>query len=119
MPASIRSSAANGADGMTVDTTAGRAVNVADFLATVCKVLGINYNKQNRTPIGRPMRIVGISLRLAASYAAPREIRSITAASLTVTTRRSGRVSRFASILRSYSVTLDGQPPYGVCLSES
>jgi hypothetical protein len=29
-----------------------------DFLATVCKVLGIDYNKQNQTPIGRPIRIV-------------------------------------------------------------
>jgi hypothetical protein len=29
-----------------------------DFLATVCKVLGIDYTKQNQTPIGRPIRIV-------------------------------------------------------------
>ena len=29
-----------------------------DFLATVCKAIGIDYNKQNNTPIGRPIRIV-------------------------------------------------------------
>jgi hypothetical protein len=29
-----------------------------DFLATVCTALGINYNKQNNSPIGRPIRIV-------------------------------------------------------------
>ena len=29
-----------------------------DFLATVCQVLGIDYNKQNPTPINRPIRIV-------------------------------------------------------------
>jgi hypothetical protein len=33
-------------------------VNAIDFLATVCKLLGINPNKQNQTPIGRPIRIV-------------------------------------------------------------
>ena len=27
-------------------------------MATVCKILGIDYNKQNNTPIGRPIRIV-------------------------------------------------------------
>ena len=51
----------------------------------------------------RPIRMVGISFRLAASYADPREIRRITAASLSVTTRRSGGVvSSFVvhSILR-------------------
>jgi hypothetical protein len=29
-----------------------------DFLATVCHLLGINPDKQNQTPIGRPIRIV-------------------------------------------------------------
>ena len=33
-------------------------VSAIDFMATVCKVLGIDYTKQNNTPIGRPIRIV-------------------------------------------------------------
>ena len=35
-----------------------RPTSALDFMATVCQVLGINYNKQNQTPIGRPVRIV-------------------------------------------------------------
>jgi hypothetical protein len=35
-----------------------RPIAVLDFMSTVCKVLGINYTKQNMTPIGRPIRIV-------------------------------------------------------------
>jgi hypothetical protein len=35
-----------------------RPISVLDFLSTVCTVLGINHNKQNNTPIGRPVRIV-------------------------------------------------------------
>ena len=35
-----------------------RPISALDFMATVCKVLGIDYNKQNNTPIGRPIRIV-------------------------------------------------------------
>ena len=35
-----------------------RPVSALDFMATVCKVLGIDYTKQNQTPIGRPIRIV-------------------------------------------------------------
>ncbi len=34
-----------------------RMVSAVDFMATVCKALGIDYNKQNQTPIGRPIRI--------------------------------------------------------------
>jgi hypothetical protein len=37
---------------------AERVVPVIDFMATVCKVLGINYAKSNSTPTGRPIRIV-------------------------------------------------------------
>ncbi len=33
-------------------------ISALDFLATVCKVLGIDPDKQNQTPIGRPIRIV-------------------------------------------------------------
>jgi uncharacterized protein (DUF1501 family) len=35
-----------------------RPIAALDFMATVCQVLGINPNKQNQTPIGRPIRIV-------------------------------------------------------------
>jgi hypothetical protein len=35
-----------------------RPISALDFLATVCKVLGIDPDKQNQTPIGRPIRIV-------------------------------------------------------------
>lgn len=35
-----------------------RPVSTLDFMATICKVLGINYNKNNNTPNGRPIRIV-------------------------------------------------------------
>jgi hypothetical protein len=33
-------------------------VSALDFLATVCKILGIDYNKQNESSTGRPIRIV-------------------------------------------------------------
>jgi hypothetical protein len=35
-----------------------RKISALDFLATVCENLGINWKKQNNTPIGRPIRIV-------------------------------------------------------------
>src|SRR5207253_9150204 len=35
-----------------------RRVSAIDFMATVCRVLGIDYNRMNNTPIGRPIRIV-------------------------------------------------------------
>jgi uncharacterized protein (DUF1501 family) len=35
-----------------------RPISAQDFLSTVCKTLGINYNKQNPAPGGRPIRIV-------------------------------------------------------------
>lgn len=39
-------------------TVAERPVNTLDFMATVCRILGIDYAKMNQTPIGRPIRIV-------------------------------------------------------------
>lgn len=39
-------------------TVVERPVNTLDFMATVCTILGIDPNKQNHTPIGRPVRIV-------------------------------------------------------------
>ncbi len=35
-----------------------RSVSALDFMATVCSVLGIDYTKENDTPIGRPIRLV-------------------------------------------------------------
>jgi hypothetical protein len=35
-----------------------RPISALDFLATVCKVIGVDYTKVNNTPIGRPVRIV-------------------------------------------------------------
>jgi uncharacterized protein (DUF1501 family) len=35
-----------------------KKISGPDFLASVCKTLGIDYTKQNQTPIGRPIRIV-------------------------------------------------------------
>lgn len=39
-------------------TVVERPVTTLDFMATVCRILGIDHNKQNQTPIGRPIRIV-------------------------------------------------------------
>ncbi len=35
-----------------------RPISALDFMATACELLGINWKKQNNTPIGRPIRIV-------------------------------------------------------------
>ena len=35
-----------------------RPISTIDFLATVCRILGIDYQKRNMTDIGRPVRIV-------------------------------------------------------------
>jgi hypothetical protein len=35
-----------------------RPTSVLDFMATVCRILGINYEKKIDTPAGRPIRIV-------------------------------------------------------------
>lgn len=39
-------------------TVVDRPVSTIDFMATVCNILGIDHNKQNATPIGRPVRVV-------------------------------------------------------------
>jgi len=41
-----------------------QTISGIDFLATVCKILGIDYTKQNQTPIGRPIRIVDKGAKL-------------------------------------------------------
>ena len=37
---------------------AERPVKVADLHATLCHALGIDLNKELKTPLGRPMRLV-------------------------------------------------------------
>src|SRR5262249_48404862 len=39
-------------------TVVERSISAVDFLATVCELLGVDWKKQNHTPIGRPIRIV-------------------------------------------------------------
>jgi uncharacterized protein (DUF1501 family) len=39
-------------------TVVERPVSTFDFMATVCRAVGIDYNKQNHAPNGRPIRIV-------------------------------------------------------------
>jgi uncharacterized protein (DUF1501 family) len=39
-------------------TVVERPITALDFLATVCKTLGINHNKVNQGPGGRPIRVV-------------------------------------------------------------
>jgi len=47
-------------DGSTVED---RPVNAADFLATVCKAIGIDHEKQNMSNVGRPIRIADKSAK--------------------------------------------------------
>ena len=47
-------------DGTTVEE---RKVSAPDLLATVCRALGIDPHKQNRTEEGRPIRIVDRAAR--------------------------------------------------------
>jgi uncharacterized protein (DUF1501 family) len=35
-----------------------KPISGPDFLASVCKVLGIDYTRHNQTPVGRPVRVV-------------------------------------------------------------
>ena len=41
-----------------------RPVSVPDLLATVCKGLGIDHMTQNRSNVGRPIRIVDKSAKI-------------------------------------------------------
>ena len=43
-----------------------RPITATDFMATICTALGIDYNKQNDSGIGRPIRIVESSQPLLA-----------------------------------------------------
>jgi hypothetical protein len=35
-----------------------RVVNTLDFMASICRILGIDHTKMNNTPLGRPVRVV-------------------------------------------------------------
>jgi hypothetical protein len=35
-----------------------RPISVVDFMATICRILGIDYTRNNLSPDGRPVRIV-------------------------------------------------------------
>jgi uncharacterized protein (DUF1501 family) len=48
------------ADGRTI---ADRPVSTGDFMATICRVMGIDYTKENTTPEGRPIRIAATGAR--------------------------------------------------------
>ena len=39
-------------------TVVERPVPILDFMATVCRILGIDYERYNPAPNGRPIRIV-------------------------------------------------------------
>jgi hypothetical protein len=39
-------------------SVAERPVNTLDFMATICRILGIDHNRQNHAASGRPIRIV-------------------------------------------------------------
>jgi hypothetical protein len=39
-------------------TVTDRPITTLDFMATICSILGIDYNKRNTAPGGRPIRIV-------------------------------------------------------------
>jgi hypothetical protein len=47
----------SGVDGMTIDTAQGRAVGVPDFMATICRALGIDPTTSNMSNVGRPIRV--------------------------------------------------------------
>jgi uncharacterized protein (DUF1501 family) len=49
-----------GKDGVAVEQ---RPLSVPDLLATVCKALGVDPLKQNKSNIGRPIRIVSKSAK--------------------------------------------------------
>jgi hypothetical protein len=47
-----------GATDRTGSTVTDRPINVKDFMASVCQVLGVDYTRKLDTPSGRPIRIV-------------------------------------------------------------
>jgi len=49
------------ADGMTVESE--RPTSVADLIATVCRALGVDHQRQNMSNVGRPIRIADAGSR--------------------------------------------------------
>ena len=46
------------ADGTVVESD--RPTSVPDFIATICKALGVNHTLQNMSNVGRPIRIADV-----------------------------------------------------------
>jgi len=60
----IRAGQVVGATDSTGNEVKDRPVSVVDFMATICHLLGIDYQKEIDTPAGRPIRIVEKGERL-------------------------------------------------------
>jgi hypothetical protein len=54
----IRGGQVIGRTDQTAATVAERPISVVDFMATICRILGIDYTRNNLSPEGRPVRIV-------------------------------------------------------------
>ena len=54
----IRGGQVIGRTDATAAAVAERPISVVDFMATICRILGIDYTRNNLSPEGRPVRIV-------------------------------------------------------------
>jgi uncharacterized protein (DUF1501 family) len=54
----IRAGQVIGRTDQTATAVTERPISVVDFMATICRVLGIDYTRNNLSPDGRPVRIV-------------------------------------------------------------
>jgi len=54
----IRGGQVIGRTDQTATTVTERPISVVDFMATICRILGIDYTRNNLSPDGRPVRIV-------------------------------------------------------------
>lgn len=58
MGGGIRGGQVIGRTDATATTVTERPISVVDFMATICRILGIDYTRNNVSPDGRPVRIV-------------------------------------------------------------
>jgi uncharacterized protein (DUF1501 family) len=54
----IRGGQVIGRTDQTAAAVTERPISVVDFMATICRILGIDYTRSNMSPEGRPVRIV-------------------------------------------------------------
>ncbi len=54
----IRGGQVIGRTDSTAAAVTGRPISVVDFMATICRILGIDYTTNNLSPEGRPVRVV-------------------------------------------------------------